>query len=40
MDYTIFYKDGHSERTYNDIDVQALDWTDVIMVVNTNNIDN
>ena len=36
--FIIFYKDGHQESTYNEIDIQALDWSDVIMVVNMNNV--
>lgn len=37
--FIIFYKDGHQEKTYNEIDVQALDWADVIMVINMDNVD-
>lgn len=37
--FIIFYKDGHQEHTYNEIDITALDWSDVIMVINTHNVD-
>ena len=38
--FIIFYKDGHQENTYNEINIQALDWADVVMVVNMNNVNN
>lgn len=37
--FVIFYKDGHQEHTYNEIDISSLDWSDVIMVVNMSNVD-
>ena len=38
--FIIFYKDGHQESTCNEINIQALDWADVVMVVNMNNVKN
>ena len=36
--FIIIYKDGHQEHTYDDFDLQVLDWTDVVEVINMNNI--
>ena len=36
--FIIIYKDGHQEHTYDDFDLQILDWTDVVEVINMNNI--
>ena len=38
--FVIIYKDGHQEHTYNEYDIFALDWTDVVMVINMCNVDN
>lgn len=38
--FIIFYKDGHQEHTYNKTDIELLDWSDVIMVIHMNNVDN
>lgn len=38
--FVIIYKDGHQEHTYNDHDLFALDWHDVVMVINMDNVDN
>ena len=37
--FIIFYKDGRQEHTYNEMDITTLDWSDVIMVINTHNVD-
>lgn len=37
--FVIIYKDGHQEHTYNENDIFALDWSDVIMVINMSNMD-
>ena len=37
--FVIIYKDGHQEHTYNEIDIQAVDWYDVVMVINMCNVD-
>lgn len=37
--FVIFYKDGHQEHTYEENDVFALHWNDVVMVINTSNVD-
>jgi len=37
--FVIFYKDGHQEHTYNELDINALDWADVIMVIHMANVD-
>ena len=38
--FIIFYKDGHQEHTYDETDIELLDWSDVIMVIHMNNVDN
>lgn len=37
--FVIIYKDGHQEHTYNEYDIFALDWSEVIMIINMSNVD-
>lgn len=37
--FAIIYKDGHQEHTYNEFDIFALDWSDIVMVINMNNVE-
>lgn len=38
--FVIVYKDGHQEHTYNEMDLVALDWSNVVMIINMNNVNN
>ena len=38
--FVIIYRDGHQEHTYSEIDLYALDWRDVVEVINMSNINN
>ena len=37
--FAIIYKDGHQAHTYNELNIMALDWSDVVMVINMNNVE-
>ena len=37
--FVIIYKDGHQEHTYNENDISLLNWDDVVIVINMNNIE-
>lgn len=37
--FVIIYKDGHQEHVYEEHFIMALDWSDVIMVINMSNVD-
>ena len=37
--FVIIYKDGHQEHTYNELDISALDWSDIVMVINMSNVE-
>ena len=37
--FVIFYKDGHQGHVYDENFIMALDWSNVIMVINMSNVD-
>lgn len=37
--FVIIYKDGHQELTYNETDIDLLNWDDVVIVIHMSNIE-
>lgn len=37
--FIIVFKDGRKTHTYNESDIVALDWSEVSMVINMDNMD-